>query len=381
MMITVVVGMVLFVAVCSLAVDYGRVVLVKTELQGAADAAARAGAGAMSADPVAQAIAVARLNIADGLPVELLSGGALPDVELGRWDNDSSIFTPSATDFDAVRVTARRIEARGNGVRLPFADIVGRPTQDVVAVAIATSAPTSFGVIGLDFITMQGNSSMGYWSSTGKRVQNYGTIASNGNINLNGNTYIYGDARHGIGMSVNSPSRVKGTVRALRSPLEFANGDGSSAQSSNNNGTIPSFANGMDLSLNGNQWISLSAGVYYFRNVSIAPNAGINCTGPVTIYSWGSFDLRGQINTASNSPRNLKIVMCPGPSNQVPGTMNVGSSGNLFMSVYAPQSPVTLSGSGDIYGAVLGKSINMTGTSAIYYDLGLEGESEIRLVR
>jgi hypothetical protein len=50
--------------------------------------------------------------------------------------------------------------------------------------------------------------------------------------------------------------------------------------------------------------------------------------------------------------------------------------------VYAPQSDITLSGSGDIYGSVLGKSISMTGSSAIHYDMNLSGTSgQIALVK
>ena len=36
---------------------------------------------------------------------------------------------------------------------------------------------------------------------------------------------------------------------------------------------------------------------------------------------------------------------------------------------------VTLSGTGDIYGSVLGLTVNMTGTSAIHYDLALDSNN------
>ena len=58
------------------------------------------------------------------------------------------------------------------------------------------------------------------------------------------------------------------------------------------------------------------------------------------------------------------------------GRWVMGSSAALYASVYAPQSDVTLSGNGAIYGSVVGKSVNMTGTSAIHYDLSLGGVSE-----
>ena len=55
----------------------------------------------------------------------------------------------------------------------------------------------------------------------------------------------------------------------------------------------------------------------------------------------------------------------------------------LYANIYAPQSDVTLSGSGSIYGSIVGKSITMSGSSSIIYDLGLvpPGSSAIALVK
>src|SRR4051812_30221373 len=80
------VAMVAFVGLCSLAVDYGRAQMVKTELQSAADAAARAGAGKLSAGPVEALLRaqwVASQNSVNGEPLKLDLG---QDFELGLWD-------------------------------------------------------------------------------------------------------------------------------------------------------------------------------------------------------------------------------------------------------------------------------------------------------
>jgi hypothetical protein len=61
--------------------------------------------------------------------------------------------------------------------------------------------------------------------------------------------------------------------------------------------------------------------------------------------------------------------------------VTVGGNSSIYFNLYAPQSPVTLSGGGAIYGSVLGWSINMTGTSNIYYDLGLPGAWTISMVQ
>jgi hypothetical protein len=82
----------------------------------------------------------------------------------------------------------------------------------------------------------------------------------------------------------------------------------------------------------------------------------------------------GKINNSSAKASNLKLVAVPNPTNgAAPGTIALGSSSAIHADIYAPQSPITLSGGGAIYGAILGKSIDMTGTADIYYDLSMAG--------
>ncbi len=65
------------------------------------------------------------------------------------------------------------------------------------------------------------------------------------------------------------------------------------------------------------------------------------------------------------------MVACA--STGLAGTMKLGSNTNLFANIYAPQSPIIISGNGDIYGSVLGKSVDMTGNAHIHYDLDSNG--------
>ncbi len=65
--------------------------------------------------------------------------------------------------------------------------------------------------------------------------------------------------------------------------------------------------------------------------------------------------------------------MVPSTSGTAPGSINLGSGSDLYATIYAPQSALTMSGSGDLYGSVVAKSIDMTGSSAIHYDLVLDG--------
>ena len=129
------VAMVAFCGIVSLGVDLAHVQTTKTELQLAADAAARAAASHLltsNSNAQAAAIAAAAGNKADGSAVVLVNA----DVEIGNWNSTSKKFKTSGTQ-NAIRVTAARTSAKGNAVPLMFTRLLGRSSCDVTAVAVA----------------------------------------------------------------------------------------------------------------------------------------------------------------------------------------------------------------------------------------------------
>jgi Flp pilus assembly protein TadG len=105
--------------VVSLAVDYARVQLVKTELQCAADGIARMSARSMSesqpdADVRYDAQAMASKMSADGSPIILTSS----DVEFGYWDATAKTFAVRTTSYgaNAMRITCQRVKSRSTAV-------------------------------------------------------------------------------------------------------------------------------------------------------------------------------------------------------------------------------------------------------------------------
>jgi hypothetical protein len=60
-----------------------------------------------------------------------------------------------------------------------------------------------------------------------------------------------------------------------------------------------------------------------------------------------------------------------------------GGSGNVFIGggsttaclVYAPNADVTITGNGDIYGAVVGGRVNIPGSANLHYDRNLENSA------
>jgi Flp pilus assembly protein TadG len=136
------VALMALMGIASLAVDVGRAQLAKSQLQTAADAAARyAVAGLSQSVTVAidRAVAAAAENKVEGTPVVLDRNN---DIEFGIWDAGPKTFTVltgnQRSGATAVRVTLRRSQARGNAIPTVFAQMLGRSSVDVKATSIVT---------------------------------------------------------------------------------------------------------------------------------------------------------------------------------------------------------------------------------------------------
>ena len=77
----------------------------------------------------------------------------------------------------------------------------------------------------------------------------------------------------------------------------------------------------------------------------------------------------------------IKVMNWGGPENWFPVTAGLFErhpaleSGNDFYGViYAPTSPVTIDGSADLFGAVVGKTLTLTGSGRAHYDESLHME-------
>ena len=216
---------------CAFAVDFGRVQLAKSQLQSGATAAARAGvaniSGGVSAAQSA-AGAMAGNNLCDGNAIML---DVNTDIDFLAWNDSNGTFTVlkggSRSGANAMRVTARRTAARGNLIHLALARAIGLNDFDVTATAIAKISPV-FPFAGLDSITFSGqgntdsfDSSLGAYSASAARKN--GTVASNGDIALGGNSVVKGDAHPGIGgtLNISGASSVSGSKTPLISKLAF----------------------------------------------------------------------------------------------------------------------------------------------------------------
>jgi hypothetical protein len=256
-----------------------------------------------------------------------------------------------------------------------FGQIGGPGSTPLTVRAVASYNIVGMGVVGLNSISMSGNSTVSYWSTGGSGTTNKGNIGSNGNITLSGTSAVNGDVYYLPGKTVSGT--VNGSRIPLGAPLSYPPGDPGTYATVNDNGNVPAgnLSAGQDLNIGNNQSVTLPGGNYFFHDVNFASSATLTFTGPATLYVWHNLTFSGSAVTTGNVPGNLRLVMVPDPNGKPPGPVKLSGTSALYATVYAPQSPVTLSGSGDIYGSVLGLSINMSGTSNIHYDLSLDARN------
>lgn len=349
-------------AVSSLGVDVAHVHLARTELQRTADAAARAGAGAMfgtpahpvtSADPASAAAAagqVASLNPADGRAVSLAAG----DVEVGNWDDTlSPRFATGRSPTNAVRVTSRLQRDRGSAVALGFTRMLGFETWDVSAAAVArVDPPTSpYGLVGIDRIR---------FASLGVLAEVNGDLMSNGDIDVGTPlgllVRVNGDARsyHGT-VSKGALACITGSTAPLSSPLYYPT---VLVPAANDNSRIASQLDSHGNFTSALGW-TLPAGTYVVRDLNMLAGIAVNVEGPVTVYVTGNMNIAAGVNlfgSANTDPANFRVRVVKG------GCVNFLAEllTPVYMDVYAPDSDITVAvGVNHYRGRLIGKSLNI----------------------
>jgi hypothetical protein len=286
--------LVALLAFASLAIDVGRVLVVRSELQLAADAAARYGArGLTNGVLTAQSFAVdaADDNLADGAAVVI---DPSTDIEFLSWNPTSRTYTTligtARATANALRVRARRTSANGGGVPLMFARVLGRSSCDVEVRSIAylNSSASARGIVGLTGIRFRHNAYIAGYNSASLRNPTHSTDSDTGNLSSNGTirgghgNEVRGDVLLGPSApNVRGVSVSGATTRAsaaIPTPPEA-----SWNPLPNPNGISQSYR------VNGN--VTLPGGTYYFTSLRV--NGTLTFSGPATLIIRGPVTMGG----------------------------------------------------------------------------------------
>jgi len=364
-------SMVALLAFVSLAVDLGHVYVVRSELQTAADAAARYGVtGIESGVATAQSYAAnaASENKSDGVGVVI---DATTDIEFGKWDKAARTFTvltgAARSGADAMRVTARRTAATNNAVSLLFARVLGKTSQDVRAQSIAfIDKPPPRGITGLAGITFKNNTFVGSYNSATNTNPTENTsgsqayVGSNGAITGGGNNTVSGSATLGPSAPNTVGITFSGTTTRLTTPIETPVEPAWSP--STNPGGVP-----QNYTVSGT--VTIPGGTYWFTSLTV--KGTLKFSGAATLYVKGPIVVGGALYPYNMIPGNLRIYQI--------GKYDFGdddiNGADIVADIIAPEADFLARNNLIFRGRMIVNSIVLQNNGDLFYDVALGGST------
>lgn len=267
--------------------------------------------------------------------------------------------------------------------------------QRKIQVNLSQNSPFNYAAFAQGSISLSNNlnvdsydSSLGDYGVNGN-IHSNGSIGSNGTssgiISLSNNSVVNGNASTGVNgtVSLSNGSQVTGTTThsnnitlspvvvpsALTSlasggSLSISNGGTQTLNSGDYQYTSISMSNDSTLTVNGTVRLYLTANsaLSANNNVTINVSNGAN----VTIYSDGVFSAANDvtINNQGNIPSNFVIYSTYTGSNGV----SLANSGAFYGVVYAPNTDISIGNNGQVFGALIGKTIWFSNNDNIHYD-------------
>jgi len=229
---------------------------------------------------------------------------------------------------------------------------------------------------------------------SGVYARAFGDISSNGTLSLSGSdTTVRGIASAGPGeqATIEGTPLISGGVSSLTAPLEFPAPPAAEfyeAYATNDNGAIEP-GHGIDydpetkaLVVDGGATLSLEPGTYFFSSLFLSGRAEIQVSGETRIYMTGNLDASGgSITNLTEQASDLSILVHPytildGVPPPDPLEVHLAGSASTALTVYAPEADVYISGGSDLFGAVVGRTIDARGAQ-FHYDEALGFEDDI----
>lgn len=228
-----------------------------------------------------------------------------------------------------------------------------------------------YGIYATNSISLSGDKTSGFDSYNsnqgaygGSNVSSAGAIATAStaiesislkNTTVNGSALVGDEGNPGTGIKLQHAT-ITGQAATLPDDWELAGMP-----------PLPETYTEIDLSNVTGTLAPLPAGNYHCTSIKISGGGTVPTSGVVKIYVEGSIDIAGNgITVPENHPGNLTLFATGSVSVKVAG------NGSFYGGIFAPNSAVTANGNGDIFGAIVSKSFETIGNSAVHFDLAMK---------
>ncbi len=226
------------------------------------------------------------------------------------------------------------------------------------AFTLLTSTYSLFyqGLVGASSISMSGTTATDSFDRVTRQFGSDGDVLTNGKLSMSNTATVNGDAT-AASFNLSGSSKVTGKMLKGGAPASF--------MAIKVPTMLPSLGT-IDLK---NSSMTIY-GPGSFQVSSVAVNSGgvlfvDNSKGPVTLYVSGVFKVTGGgiVKVADPNPEHFAVYL--DGKDQVTLT---GGGSTFYGVVYAPNAPVSITGSGEFLGAFVGGSMTVTGSGRVHYD-------------
>jgi hypothetical protein len=273
-----------------------------------------------------------------------------------------------------------RVVGVRNNTPLFFAAIMGKYSTDVTREAVAIGHRSCGGIWGLEGITAGSistdsfDSTIAPYSST--TANENGDLCSGRGILTEGSFEIHGDVMPGFGYDLlvnGSSGEITGMTTSRIHAVPPPPYDWGNIRVFNDNATIgltdggslPWSKTGRGIRISGRDNLKIGGGKYYFDGISLTGGATITLGGPATFYVSGNIDASGgALLNAGAAPGDLSIISSGTSVKFAGGT-------DFYGSILAPKAQVSLLGNMVYYGALVGKTLKLSGDTQIHVDESL----------
>ena len=204
-------------------------------------------------------------------------------------------------------------------------------------------------------------------------------LRSNGSIDIQKMT-VYGDASAVTSVNVGTQVDIRGATTssavaaaAMDIPACPVGGYTPAAQVPGGAGITYNPLSGV-LNVAAGAVLTLNSGDYYFSQVVLSGNSTLRVKPDAgerveIVISDLLNVVGGTVSNLSDRPSGLGFASCGTPVTPSTWTLN-GGAGSAF-SIYAPNHSISVGGSGDIWGAIVGSTYTATGGAKLHYDAAL----------
>ena len=219
----------------------------------------------------------------------------------------------------------------------------------------------SQGLVGRTAIAMSGTVTTDSYAPGSPSPQPHGDVFTNGKLSMSNSATVNGDASAGS-FGLSGSSRITGTRTVVTTPMTFMPIN------------VPAGLTDLGaISVDGTSRTLTGPGSFTVKDLTVKNNGRLlvdNSAGPVTLYVTGTLSLTsgGGIDVSNPDPEGFAIYVVSDKD------VNVTGNGSAFNGVvYAPNSKLSVTGSGDFFGSFVANIVSASGSSRIHYDSALKG--------